>query len=101
MAERVDRTTLRRAAARGGLGMRVALINPPWSFDGSIYFGCREPHLPLEYGYSQALLEAAGHDVDIVDAQLDGLTLDDVRERVRAFAPDFTVVTTAPSYLFW
>ena len=35
--------------------MRVALINPPWSFDGSIYFGCREPHLPLEL----ALLGAA------------------------------------------
>jgi anaerobic magnesium-protoporphyrin IX monomethyl ester cyclase len=81
--------------------LRYTLINPPWSFDGSIYFGCREPHLPLEYGYSKALLEAAGHDVDVVDAQLDSLTLDDVRERVRAFRPDFTVVTTAPSYLFW
>ena len=31
-----------------------------WTFDGSIYFGCREPHLPLEYGYAQALLERAG-----------------------------------------
>ena len=27
--------------------MRVALVNPAWSFEGSIYFGCREPHLPL------------------------------------------------------
>ncbi len=81
--------------------MRYSLINPPWSFDGSIYFGCREPHLPLEYGYSKALLEAAGHEADIVDAQLDGLSLDDVRRRVEEFRPDFTVVTTAPSYLFW
>src|SRR5947209_823277 len=81
--------------------MRFSLINPPWSFDGSIYFGCREPHLPLEYGYSKALLERAGHDAQIVDAQLDGLSLAEVRERVRAFSPDFTVVTTAPSYLFW
>ncbi len=81
--------------------MRYSLINPPWSFDGSIYFGCREAHLPLEYGYSKALLEAAGHDVEVVDAQMDGLTLDDVRRRVGAFRPDFTVVTTAPSYLFW
>src|SRR4051794_36225771 len=81
--------------------MRYSLINPPWSFDGSIYFGCREPHLPLEYGYSKALLESAGHEVDVVDAQLDGLTLANVRERVRSFRPDFTVVTTAPSYLFW
>ena len=36
--------------------MRVALINPNWDFAGSIYFGCREPHLPLEYGYARALL---------------------------------------------
>ena len=49
-------------ASRGG-AMRVALVNPPWSFDDSIYFGCREPHLPLELGYCRALLEAAGHEV--------------------------------------
>lgn len=81
--------------------MRFTLINPPWSFEGSIYFGCREPHLPLEYGYSKALLEQAGHAVQIVDAQMDGLTLTQIHERVAAFRPDFSVVTTAPSYLFW
>src|SRR3546814_4282168 len=43
-------------------GMRVALVNPHWSFEGSIYFGCREPHLPLELGCAAALLEAAGHE---------------------------------------
>ncbi|HEY7388640.1 MAG TPA: TIGR04295 family B12-binding domain-containing radical SAM protein [Bryobacteraceae bacterium] len=81
--------------------MKFSLINPPWTFEGSIYFGCREPHLPLEYGYSKALLERAGHDVQLVDAQLGGLSFEEVRERVSAFAPDFAVVTTAPSYLFW
>ena len=81
--------------------MRYCLINPPWTFEASIYFGCREPHLPLEYGYSKALLEREGHEVLVLDGQLDGLTLDEVRSRTEAFAPDFTVVTTAPSYLFW
>jgi anaerobic magnesium-protoporphyrin IX monomethyl ester cyclase len=81
--------------------MRFSLINPNWTFEGSIYFGCREPHLPLEYGYATALLEKAGHEVDTVDAQLDGLTSAEVYDRVAAFRPDFTVVTTAPSYLFW
>ena len=81
--------------------MKFSLINPPWSFEGSIYFGCREPHLPLEYGYSRALLERAGHAVQIVDAQLEQLSLDAVRERVASFHPDYAVVTTAPSYLFW
>jgi B12-binding domain/radical SAM domain protein of rhizo-twelve system len=81
--------------------MRVALINPPWSFDGSIYFGCREPHLPLELGYAKALLESDGHDVRLLDAQLDHLPLDRLVDEHARFAPEMTVVTTAPSYLFW
>jgi anaerobic magnesium-protoporphyrin IX monomethyl ester cyclase len=81
--------------------MRFSLINPPWSFEGSIYFGCREPHLPLEYGYSEALLRRAGHDVQIIDAQLFPATHAEIRAQLESFRPDFTVVTTAPSYLFW
>lgn len=81
--------------------MRVALVNPNWSFEGSIYFGCREPHLPLEYGFAKALLERAGHEVAILDAQLMGLTEAELAAAVARFSPDMTVVTTAPSYLFW
>ncbi|WP_437777052.1 TIGR04295 family B12-binding domain-containing radical SAM protein [Sorangium sp. So ce1097] len=81
--------------------MRLALVNPPWSFEGSIYFGCREPHLPLEYAYAGALLEAAGHEAAIVDAQARGLSLEALRDEVAALRPDAIVVTTAPSYLFW
>ncbi len=81
--------------------MRFSLVNPNWSFDGSIYFGCREPHLPLEMAYSKALLEAVGHQAQIVDGQLDNLSLPDIRQKVDAFGTDFAVVTTAPSYLFW
>ncbi len=81
--------------------MRVALVNPPWTFDGSIYFGCREPHLPLEYGAAKLLLEAAGHDVEIIDGHLFGMSKAEVVAEARAFRPDMTVVTTAPSYLFW
>ncbi len=81
--------------------MRVALVNPAWSFEGSIYFGCREPHLPLEYGYARALLETAGHEAIVVDAHAEGLDDCGVRARLERFAPAMTVVTTAPSYLFW
>ena len=81
--------------------MRFALLNPAWTFDGSIYFGCREPHLPLEYAYGKLLLERAGHEALIVDGQLFGLDADAMRAEVAAFRPDLTVVTTAPSYLFW
>lgn len=81
--------------------MRVALVNPAWSFDGSIYFGCREPHLPLELGYGKALLERAGHEVLMVDGPLAGLDNPALAEAAAAFAPALTVVTTAPTYLFW
>lgn len=81
--------------------MRFVLLNPNWSFDGSIYFGCHEPHLPLELGYAKALLETEGHDVLLIDAAMEDVAEPALRERVGAFAPDYTVVTTAPSYLFW
>ena len=81
--------------------MRVALVNPPWTFRNSIYFGCRSPHLPLELGYCNALLQAAGHEVLMLDAHLNGLSDLATAETVAAFAPDMTVVTTAPTYLFW
>lgn len=81
--------------------MKFALVNPNWNFDGSIYFGCRHPHLPLEYGYARQLLQAAGHEALIVDGQLHNLQPGEVQSRVADFAPDYTVVTTAPSYLFW
>ncbi len=89
--------------------MKLALVNPAWSFEGSIYFGCREPHLPLELGYAKALLERDGHDVLLVDAQLGFAWTSDgevratpmLRDELRRFAPDATAITTAPSYLFW
>lgn len=81
--------------------MKVALVNPPWSFEGSIYFGCRDPHLPLEFGYSKALLEAAGHEVQLVDAQMDAVDDAAIRATLADFRPDYTVLATAPSYLFW
>jgi B12-binding domain/radical SAM domain protein of rhizo-twelve system len=81
--------------------MNVALINPNWSFEGSIYFGCREPHLPLEYGYTKALLTRAGHRAKIFDAHAEEVDTQILADRVADFSPDMTVVTTAPSYLFW
>lgn len=81
--------------------MKVALVNPPWTFDGSIYFGCREPHLPLELGYTRALLQRDGHEVLMLDGHLMGQSYATLAEAVHRFAPAITVVPTAPSYLFW
>lgn len=81
--------------------MKIALINPPWDYRNSIYFGCRAAHLPLEFGYSRALLEQAGHRVLMLDGQIQGLDTGQIAAAVRDFAPAMTVVTTAPTYLFW
>jgi len=81
--------------------MRVVLVNPRWSFERSIYFGCREPHLPLELGYCKALLERAGHECLLLDGHIMGKPAAELADEIASFAPDMTVVTTAPSYLFW
>jgi anaerobic magnesium-protoporphyrin IX monomethyl ester cyclase len=81
--------------------MKVALVNPAWRFRHSIYFGCQAPHLPLELGYAQAGLRAAGHDTLLLDGQIQSLDDFGMAARVADFAPDMTVVTTAPTYLFW
>jgi anaerobic magnesium-protoporphyrin IX monomethyl ester cyclase len=81
--------------------MRVALVNPPWSFEGSIYFGCREPHLPLELAYAKAKLDAAGHATLMLDGHLFNHSDERLAAEVARFGADMTVVATAPSYLFW
>ncbi len=81
--------------------MRVALVNPSWHFGNSIYFGCREPHLPLELGASQKLLEAKGHEARIFDGHVLGTSMQALADEVAGFGAEMTVVTTAPTYLFW
>jgi len=80
---------------------RFALVNPNWTFEGSTYFGCRDPHYPLELLFAFDQIRAAGHEPLLIDAQVNDLSLDQAREQVRAFKPDFLVIPTAPSYLFW
>jgi len=81
--------------------MKVALINPNWRYGGSIYFGCRSPHLPLELGVTQQLLQRHEHCTLLIDAHLLDLGASDMVAEVKHFRPDITVVATAPTYLFW
>jgi B12-binding domain/radical SAM domain protein of rhizo-twelve system len=81
--------------------MKYALVNPRWSFEGSTYFGCMEPHFPLELLSAREVLRAEGHEVLLIDAFMEDLKTAEVRRRLDAFAEDLLVVPTAPSYLFW
>lgn len=81
--------------------MRYALLNPIWSFEGSTYFGCQDPHAPLELLSARQMLRAAGHDVLLIDANMERLDAPTVGRRLDVFDEDFLVIPTAPSYLFW
>jgi anaerobic magnesium-protoporphyrin IX monomethyl ester cyclase len=81
--------------------MKVALINPNWRYRSSIYFGCRSPHLPLELGITEQLLQRDEHRTLLIDAHLCDLSPSDIVARLKDFRPDMAVVTTAPTYLFW
>jgi B12-binding domain/radical SAM domain protein of rhizo-twelve system len=81
--------------------VKFALVNPAWSFEGSTYFGCQDPHYPLELLFAFDQIKASGHEVLLVDALIDKLTVADTKTKVDAFEPDFLVIPTAPSYLFW
>ena len=81
--------------------MRFALVNPAWTYEGSTYFGCQDPHYPLEllFGFDQ--IKEAGHEPLLIDAHLDQLSTQRVKATLDGFQPDFLVIPTAPSYLFW
>ena len=81
--------------------MKFAFVNPNWDFRQSTYFGCREPHYPLELMFAQAKVREAGHQGLLVDAQLLNLSIEEAAAKVRRFAPAFLVIPSAPSYLFW
>ena len=81
--------------------MKFALVNPAWSFEGSTYFGCRDPHVPLELLFAHDQIVRAGHEALVIDAHTDNLTIDEVRPRLDRFALGVLVIPTAPSYLFW
>ena len=81
--------------------MKFALVNPAWDFTGSIYFGCQEPHYPLELLFTFDKIKQAGHEPLLVDAQLENLSIGEAKTRVEQFDPDYLVIPTAPSYLFW
>ena len=81
--------------------MKYALVNPNWDFAGSTYFGCRDPHYPLELLFAFDKIVEAEHEALLIDAQVENLDIRQVKSKLDAFAPGFLVIPTAPSYLFW
>jgi len=51
------------------------------------------------FAFDQVIAE--GGEAFLLDAQLENLSTTEVAPRIRDFRPDFLVIPTAPSYLFW
>src|SRR5581483_2931244 len=82
------------ARSSGGCVMKFALVNPAWNFKGSTYFGCQDPHYPLELLFAFDKIHEAGHEPLVIDAQLEELSPNDVKRRLGNFNPDFLVIPT-------
>ena len=70
--------------------MRILLLEHPRTFNPE---RCNDiANTPLSSclmsGYAAAMLEAQGHEVEIIEGYLDGLGLNEVKDKVEAFAPD-------------
>ena len=42
--------------------MKFGLVNPAWTYERSTYFGCQDPHYPLELLFAEQQIRAAGHE---------------------------------------
>lgn len=76
--------------------MKVSLINPPYSIRErySIDTETREGHLPpLGLAYVAAALEAANASPSIIDSPAEGLSNDDVVNRIRKESPELIGIT--------
>jgi anaerobic magnesium-protoporphyrin IX monomethyl ester cyclase len=83
-----------------GDSMKVLLIHPPWaeaygSYQSAAKLGNAYP--PLGLCYLAAVLEQAGHDVEIIDAEMEGKTESDIVARARRFGPDLIGITSTTS----
>ena len=86
--------------------MRVLALNPPYLPDfsrtqrspqvtksGTFYY-------PIWLAYAAGWVEAAGHEMKLVDAPADAISLDEVTPIVDDFRPDLVMIETSSSATF-
>ena len=79
--------------------MKVILINPPLCQStvrkvGPIVKNLFYNSLPLGLGYLAAVLEGEKHEVKIIDAAAEGLSIERIIKRILNFSPDIIGITT-------
>ena len=81
--------------------MKFALVNPAWDFRRLHLLRLPGTALPSGASLRFDQIAAAGHEPLLIDAQSDQLSMQQVKKRLAEFDPNFLVIPTAPSYLFW
>ena len=77
--------------------MNVLLVNPPWAevygkYQSAAKLGNAYP--PLNLCYLAAVLEAAGHRVQIIDAEMESQGFEEISDAAKAFGPDLVGMTS-------
>lgn len=81
--------------------MRISLIFPAWTqVFGSMSKVAKQASTfpPLNLAYLAATAENFGHTVQLIDGEVEQLTLSEIIERVKAFSPDLIGLTATTSF---
>jgi len=82
--------------------MRISLLFPRWTGVFGVFSKLAKKTSgfpPLNIGYLAAVAERAGHEVQIVDGEIEELSNQDIVDRVRIFSPDLIGITsTTPMF---
>lgn len=81
--------------------MKLSLIFPSWTqVFGSMSRVARQASTfpPLNLAYLAAIAENNGHTVQLIDGEVEQLTLSEIIERVKAFSPDMIGLTATTSF---
>ena len=76
---------------RYGVMMKVSIINPLITGEqryGRIFKDAGGRQAPLGVLYIAAILERDGHKLSFIDAEAEGITLDEIKKRIDDFKPD-------------
>ncbi len=83
--------------------MKILLVNPPFvqaygQYKAAAKVGA-QPQLPLGICYIAAVLEDEGHQVSIIDADVEGMSPEDIIEQLKTSRPQILGITaTTPIY---
>jgi len=78
--------------------MRFLFVSPPSRFDLKKNLGI--VGIPLGLGYLASVLEKENHKVKIIDAPVLDYTLEDIKEEIKEFKPDWVGITSVTSTIY-